>query len=64
VVLKVYSPLGEEIKILVNEVKSEGPHSTYWDGRDNNGNQVSSGLYFYRLETDRYVQTRKMILLR
>ena len=36
----------------------------YWDGRNSNGEQVSSGLYFYQLEAGDYTQTRKMVILK
>ena len=38
--------------------------SIYWDGRNSNGEQVSSGLYFYQLEAGDYTKTRKMVILK
>ena len=38
--------------------------SIYWDGRNTNGEQVSSGIYFYQLEAGDYSQTRKMVILK
>jgi hypothetical protein len=49
--LRVYNIAGEETRTLVDEFRTAGVHTTKWNGRDNAGNQVSSGLYFYRLET-------------
>jgi hypothetical protein len=63
VVLKVYDVEGKEIRTLVDGFKPQGAHDAWWDGRDAVGRRVSSGLYFYRLLTDRFVQTRKMTLL-
>ncbi|MBL7961554.1 T9SS type A sorting domain-containing protein, partial [bacterium] len=64
VVIKIYNTLGQEIRTLVNEVKPAGFHKLVWDGRNNNGQSISSGLYIYRLQTDRFVKSHKMILLK
>jgi hypothetical protein len=39
-------------------------HSVVWDGRDTNGRQVSSGVYYYRLVSDSFKDTRKMMLVK
>ena len=62
VTLKVYNLNGQVVKTLVNESKSFGTHSAVWDGRDQAGNPVASGIYMYRLETGGKVLTRKMFL--
>ncbi|NIM19923.1 MAG: T9SS type A sorting domain-containing protein [Candidatus Latescibacteria bacterium] len=62
--LKVYNVQGQEIVTLVNGLKQEGAHRVVWDGKDAAGRQLSSGIYFYRLESDNLVQTRKMMVLR
>ena len=62
--LVIYNSLGHEIKILVDEFQTEGYKTIKWDGRNNKGNQVCSGIYFYRLGIDRFEQIKKMILLR
>lgn len=62
--LKIYNQLGQEIRTLENSVQTNGAHQTLWDGRDGNGNSVSSGLYFYRLKAGSFVETRKMLLIR
>ena len=41
-----------------------GYHSVVWDGNDGSGNPISSGVYLYRILTDEFVNTRKMILMR
>ena len=64
VTLKVYDILGREVKTLVNERKPAGSYTVIWDGRDENGQPVSSGVYLYRLKSGNFVQTRKMVLLR
>jgi hypothetical protein len=66
VTLRVYDILGREVATLVDSDVPTGSYSIEWDGRNANGNQVSSGVYFYRLAVDRagVVLTRKMVLLR
>ncbi len=63
VMLKILNLLGQEIRTLVNEEKPAGFYNVVWDARDNTGQQVASGIYVYRLETQDFVQTRKMVLL-
>ncbi len=66
--LKVYNILGQEVRTLVDEPQAPGYYQVRWDGRDNLGREVSSGIYFYRLQVlgDRLkmVKTRKMVLIR
>ena len=63
VILKVYNIVGNEICNLVDEVKPAGSFEVVWDGRDNTGYLVASGVYLYRIEAQGFVQTRKMLLL-
>jgi flagellar hook assembly protein FlgD len=42
----------------------ESGKEIYWDGRSENGEHVSSGTYFYQIETDDYTDTRKMVILK
>ncbi|MEE9437416.1 MAG: FlgD immunoglobulin-like domain containing protein, partial [Saprospiraceae bacterium] len=62
--ISIYNSLGQRIKILVNQNQIVGSYSVDWDGTDNLGNDVSSGIYFYNLLSGDYVQTRKMLLLK
>jgi hypothetical protein len=62
--LEVYDILGNRIRSLVNEYKLAGYYTNYWDGKDNNGHQVPSGIYFYTLKTKNYNQTKKLVLLK
>jgi predicted outer membrane repeat protein len=62
--LNIYNIKGQKVKTLVNELLLSGKHSIIWNGRDSNGNRVGSGIYFYKLKTDNFEKTRKMILLR
>jgi hypothetical protein len=62
--IDVYNILGENICTLISRRLTPGPHSVVWDGRDANGAEVPSGVYFYRLQTEEFSQTRKMLLLK
>jgi len=62
--LKVYNILGQRVKTLVDEPKSPGVYYQTWDGKDEQGNKVSSGVYFYQLRAGGYNQTKKMVLLK
>ncbi len=52
------------MKTLVNGSTPAGRHEATWTGLNQEGRRVSSGVYFYRLETDEFSQTRKMALLK
>ncbi|RMI13841.1 MAG: hypothetical protein D6681_05615, partial [Calditrichaeota bacterium] len=56
--------LGREIATLVNEKMAPGMYEVQWDGRDDTGKPVSSGVYLYRLKAGDFTATRKMILMR
>ncbi len=62
--LKVYNVAGQLVKILVDEVKSSGEYEVTWNGRNENDEEVASGVYFYKLRVSDFVETRKMVLLR
>jgi hypothetical protein len=64
VTLKIYNVLGQWVRTLVDEEKGAGTHLACWDGRDESGRQVSSGIYLYRLEIGDHRVTKKMLLLR
>ena len=64
VLLKIFDINGEEIQTLVNAIQTSGLHTIIWDGKDNVGRNVSSGVYFYRLETSLNQETREMLLIR
>jgi len=64
VVMKLYDVLGEEVRTLVNEEQGAGVREVVWDGRNNSGSLVSSGVYLYRLEAGRFVKSVKMILMK
>jgi hypothetical protein len=62
--LKIYNVLGEVVRTLVDEPMAPGVHHEVWDGRDDQGSRVASGIYFYRLRTGDFVQTKKMVLMK
>ncbi len=64
VTLTVYDILGREVRTLLRGEQGPGYRSVIWDGTDNLGCPVSSGVYLYRLDTKDFSQTNKMILLR
>jgi hypothetical protein len=64
VLLKILDINGEEIRTLVNAIQTSGFHIIIWDGKDKVGRNVSSGVYYYRLETSLNQETQKMLLIR
>ncbi|NNE35019.1 MAG: hypothetical protein HKN13_07275, partial [Rhodothermales bacterium] len=60
----VYDLLGRKVKTLASGYLDAGIHLTAWDGRLSNGGAAASGNYYYRLETESYVLTGKMMLLK
>ncbi len=64
VCLKIYNISGQLVKTLVEEEKPPGDYQVTWDGRNNEGQQVASGIYFYQLRAEDRTLTRKMLLLR
>ena len=64
VYLSIYNILGREVRVLVDNYLSAGTFTIIWDGRDDTGTPVSSGLYFYRFSADNFSERRKMILLK
>ena len=64
VTLKVYNVNGELVRTLINESRTAGAYTKVWDGRNDAGASVSSGVYFYKLVTSNFSQTKKMVLLK
>lgn len=63
--LKVYNLLGQEVRTLVAGTTQEAAtHNVVWDGKDNSGKSVASGVYMYRLEAGNTVQTKKMVFMK
>ena len=68
VVIEVFNLKGQKIKTLENRTLEAGEHSVIWNGKDENGNSIPSGIYFSKLDTDlfsgRYTSVKKIILLK
>ena len=62
--LDIYNVLGQRVTTLVDGTLPPGRYEYQWDGRDGAGQQVASGLYFYRLTTGKQSETKKMVLLK
>jgi len=62
--LKIYNILGQEVKELVEGFQSEGVHKTGWDGTDDRGKRVRSGIYFCLLQSHKLRLARRMVLIR
>ena len=63
--IKIFNNNGKEIRTLVNENQLAGEHSVVWDGKNNSGNAVEPGVYFYRFSLDdSFSQAKKMLILK
>ena len=62
--LAIYNQRGQKVRTLVNQRQQGGNYKVQWDGRNEQGDNIASGVYLYSLITDNFVETRKMILLR
>lgn len=62
--LVIYNLKGQLIKSLINENLKAGYYNLQWNGKNSKGKQVSSGMYFYTLQTDSFTSTQKMILMK
>ncbi len=60
----VYNLLGQQVVTLIDQPISAGVYRAVWDGCNEAGHPVASGIYFYRMEADNFVTTKKMILLK
>lgn len=60
----IYNMLGNGIRTLENDIRSPGIYRHIWDGRNDAGDTLSSGIYFYVLIVDNYYAIRKIVLLR
>jgi len=62
--LKLFDVRGREIRKLFQDVQSQGRHTVSWDGQDDQGANVPSGVYFIKMETRKYIKIRKISLIR
>lgn len=64
VTITLYNILGQKIKTLLSQKQTAGEHMVIWDARDDSGQPVSSGIYFYQLRAGDFTETKKMMLMR
>jgi hypothetical protein len=64
IAINVYNLKGQLVKTLIDSNLKAGYHSIAWNGKDNSGKSVSSGVYLYRMQTNGFNQTRKMMLMK
>jgi hypothetical protein len=64
VTLNIYNVLGQNVRILVDEYQDAGRYTTIWDGHDDRGNVVASGMYFYRIKSGDFTEIKKMVMVK
>ena len=64
VTLKIYDSIGQLVRTLVNEEKPSGEYSVIFDGKNEKGQSLSSGAYFYQLKVGDFISSKKMIMLK
>ena len=62
--LQVYKATGQLVATLADKTLQAGTYQADWDARDLNGQQVASGVYYYRMEAGQFVETRSMPFLK
>ncbi len=62
--LDIYDILGRKVRALVSENLSAGYKSVLWDGKDNSGKEVASGIYFYQIKIGDFSEAKKLVLLK
>jgi flagellar hook assembly protein FlgD len=60
----VYDILGRKVKIIEDSYTSAGVHEVVWNGIDNNGEEVSSGVYLFKVKAGEFIKQGKMVLVR
>jgi hypothetical protein len=61
---RIYNAAGELVRTLIDEGMEQGSYSVVWDGRDDDGRDLASGVYFYRVSVGDFVSTKRMVMLR
>lgn len=64
ITLKIYNISGQLVKTLVDEEKTPGTYIVTWDGKNNSGKEVASGIYFYQLKSKNFRDTKRMIIIK
>ena len=64
VMVDIFDVAGRKIRTLINEPKEAGTHQVMWDGQDDHGNSVASGVYVYRIQAGDFVQSKKLLFMK
>jgi hypothetical protein len=62
--LRIYNVLGGEVRTLLDEQRGAGNYQVVWDGKDDRGREVASGIYFYRLKAGKFTEAKRMLFLK
>jgi len=62
--IDIFNVKGQKVRRLVNEVKNAGNHTVIWNGTDDNGRAVSSGVYYFKMNAGKFSSTKKMIMMK
>jgi hypothetical protein len=62
--IEIYNVLGQRVRTLVNETLDANIHVREWNGRSDDGTNLSSGIYFYKMTADDFESTRRVVLLK
>jgi hypothetical protein len=62
--LSIYNIAGRKVKTLIDQRQTAGYKTVYWNGKDDKGKEIATGVYFYRIQAGDFSQSRKMVLLR
>jgi flagellar hook assembly protein FlgD len=60
----MYDLLGQQVRSLINAEQTTGIHQIHWDGKNESGEPVASGLYLYKMKTNDFVAMKKLMLLK
>jgi hypothetical protein len=64
VTINIYNILGQNVRTLVDEYQNAGSYTKVWDGHDDAGNEVASGVFFYRIKSGDFTDIKKMVLMK
>jgi len=62
--IEIFNLQGRLVKVLADVLREPGNYQVQWDGKDGQGKEVSSGVYFYRINAGKFIQVRKMVVLK
>ena len=64
VTITIYNSVGHQIRSLVNQHQSTGKYAVRWDGKDDHGIEITSGVYIYHMKSKKYSMSKKMLLIK